>query len=224
MRSRFAPFVLFLFAAFHTAPSYCVQTAPDTVFASQPIPDTVFLRMKGKSYPDGCTVPRSELRYLRLSYCNAEGLTQTGEMVCNKAIAADLVDIFRQLWLAGYRIERMRLIDDYDADDQRSMEANNTSCFCYRTISGTQTLSKHAQGLAVDINTLYNPCYKDRPDGTRHVQPATAAKYCDRSVSFPYKIDHQDLCYRLFTEAGFSWGGDWRSSKDFQHFELKGNH
>ncbi|MBQ9559069.1 MAG: M15 family metallopeptidase [Bacteroidaceae bacterium] len=221
MRSRFAPFVLFLFAAFHTAPSYCVQTAPDTVFASQPIPDTVFLRMKGKSYPDGCTVPRSELRYLRLSYCNAEGLTQTGEMVCNKAIAADLVDIFRQLWLAGYRIERMRLIDDYDADDQRSMEANNTSCFCYRTISGTQTLSKHAQGLAVDINTLYNPYIFTRQGKTR-IEPRGGRKWAynrDKRTDIPYKIDHHDLCYRLFLAHGFRWGGDWRTAKDYQHFE-----
>ncbi|MBR1788771.1 MAG: M15 family metallopeptidase [Bacteroidaceae bacterium] len=221
MRSRFAPFVLFLFAAFHTAPSYCVQTAPDTVFASQPIPDTVFLRMKGKSYPDGCTVPRSELRYLRLSYCNAEGLTQTGEMVCNKAIAADLVDIFRQLWLAGYRIERMRLIDDYDADDQRSMEANNTSCFCYRTVSGTQTLSKHAQGLAVDINTLYNPYIFTRQGKTR-IEPRGGRKWAynrDKRTDIPYKIDHHDLCYRLFLAHGFCWGGDWRTAKDYQHFE-----
>ena len=221
MRSRFAPFVLFLFAAFHTAPSYCVQTAPDTVFASQPIHDTVFLRLKGKSYPDGCTVPRSELRYLRLSYCNAEGLTQTGEMVCNKAIAADLVDIFRQLWLAGYRIERMRLIDDYDADDQRSMEANNTSCFCYRTISGTQTLSKHAQGLAVDINTLYNPYIFTRQGKTR-IEPRGGRKWAynrDKRTDIPYKIDHHDLCYRLFLAHGFRWGGDWRTAKDYQHFE-----
>lgn len=206
---------------FVVSPTCWGQTSPDTVFVSQPIPDAVFLRMKGKSYPDGCTVPRSELRYLRLSYCNAEGLTETGEMVCNKAIAADLVDIFRQLWLAGYRIERMRLIDDYDADDQRSMEANNTSCFCYRTVSGTQTLSKHAQGLAVDVNTLYNPYIFTRQGKTR-IEPRSGRKWAynrDKRTDIPYKIDHSDLCYRLFRAHGFRWGGDWRTAKDYQHFE-----
>ena len=49
---------------------------------------------------------------------------------------------------------------------------------------------------------------------------ATAADYCDRTWDFPYKIDHDDLCFRLFTEAGFEWGGDWTSCKDFQHFEF----
>ena len=34
--------------------------------------------------------------------------------------------------------------------------------------------------------------------------------------------DHNDLCYKLFIEEGFEWGGDWTSCKDFQHFELKG--
>ena len=57
-------------------------------------------------------------------------------------------------------------------------------------------------------------------DGTRYIQPATAAEYCDRTWDFPYKIDHDDLCFRLFTTAGFEWGGDWTSCKDFQHFEI----
>ena len=70
------------------------------------------------------------------------------------------------------------------------------------------------------INTLYNPYYKDREDGSRFIQSATAAQYCDRTWDFPYKIDHNDLCFRLFTEAGFEWGGDWTTCKDFQHFEL----
>ena len=56
--------------------------------------------------------------------------------------------------------------------------------------------------------------------GTLLIQPATAKAYCDRSWDFPYKIDHEDLCFRLFTEAGFEWGGDWTTRKDYQHFEL----
>ncbi|MBQ8462493.1 MAG: M15 family metallopeptidase [Prevotella sp.] len=100
------------------------------------------------------------------------------------------------------------------------MRHNNSSAFCYRPVSGSKTLSKHARGLAVDINPFYNPYYKDRPDGTRYVQPATAVIYCDRTKTFPYKITRGDLCHRLFTEAGFRWGGDWRSCKDYQHFEF----
>jgi hypothetical protein len=170
--------------------------------------------MQGRSFPVGCSIPRSDLRYLRVLHYDAGGQVQQGELVCNKAIAQDLIDIFHQLYHAHYPIERMRLIDDYDADDEQSMRANNTSCFCFRAISGSHKLSKHAQGLAIDINPLYNPYQK----GAK-VQPANARRYCNRAASFPYKIEKGDLLYRLFVSHGFSWGGSWRSLKDYQHFE-----
>lgn len=188
-------------------------------FKAEEISDSVFRRMQGKSYPQGCTVPRSELRYLKVLHWDIDGKVYQGEMVCNRLIADDLIAIFRQLYEAHYPIHRMVLIDDYDADDETSMQANNSTCFCYRKVAGSTKLSKHAQGLAVDINPLYNPCEKRRADGSRHVQPSTAAGYCDRSKSFPYKIDRQDLCYRLFIAHGFRWGGAWKSVKDYQHFE-----
>lgn len=189
---------------------------PDTLFVSQPIPDSIFQRMQGRSFPKSCTIGRNELRYLRLSYCDRDGKTQQGEMVCNKAIANALIDIFRQLYLAKYPIERMQLIDDYYADDQRSMTANNTSCFNFRFVSGTHTISKHGMGMAVDINPLYNPYVVNG-----RVEPIGGKKWAynrERRKDIPMKIDHNDLCYKLFRKHGFRWGGDWKSRKDYQHF------
>jgi hypothetical protein len=188
-------------------------------FSVQPIPDSVFLRMQGRSWPEGCTIRRSDLRYLRLSHYDAEKKQHVGEMVCNKAIANDLLEIFRELYRQKYPIERICLIDDYNADDEQSMRDNNSSCFCYRKISGSTKLSKHAQGMAVDINTLYNPYVRTGKDGRRIVEPATATRYVDRRKSFPYKIVKGDLLYRLFLQHGFKWGGNWRTMKDWQHFE-----
>ena len=191
-----------------------VSSTQAQTFRIDTLSDAVFQRMKGKSYPEGCRIKRSDLRYLTIAHYNREGRVCQGEMVCNKKIAQDLIDIFRQLYEAHYPIERMQLIDDYDADDERSMRANNTTCFCYRAISGSQRLSKHAQGLAVDINPLYNPYQK----GSK-VQPSNALRYCNRQATFPYKIVRGDLLHRLFIAHGFSWGGSWRSLKDYQHFE-----
>ena len=188
-------------------------------FSSQPIPDSVFQRMQGRSWPEGCTIRRADLRYLRLSHYDAEKRQHVGEMVCNKAIADDLIEIFKELYRQKYPIQRIRLIDDYDASDERSMRDNNSSCFCYRRISGTTKLSKHAQGMAVDINTLYNPYVRTGKNGRRIVEPATATKYVDRRKSFPYKIVKGDLLHRLFLQHGFKWGGSWRTMKDWQHFE-----
>ncbi len=183
-------------------------------FSVQPLNDSIFQVMKGKSYPEGCTIRRTDLRYLTVLHVDAAGKVHRGELVCNKAIAQDLLAIFKELYQAQYPIERIRLIDHYDADDERSMQANNTSCFCYRVVNGSRHLSKHAQGLAIDINPLYNPCVKGKD-----VQPKAGRRYANRSQSFTYKIERGDLLWRLFTQHGFRWGGAWRSLKDWQHFE-----
>ena len=154
-----------------------------------------------------------------VQHMDGQGVTHEGIIVCNKTIAADLRDIFAELYRQKYPIERIRPISDYDNDDERSMQANNTSCYCYRPIAGSNKLSKHAQGLAIDINPLYNPCVRRRKDGTLLIQPATGKPYVDRSRTFQYKITPGDLCYRLFRQHGFRWGGNWRSLKDYQHFE-----
>lgn len=78
------------------------------------------------------------------------------------------------------------------------MRANNSSSFNFRFISHTHTVSKHGRGLAVDINTLYNPYHKRLKNGKEVVEPATARPYLDRSKNHAYMIKKGDLCYRLF--------------------------
>ncbi len=192
-------------------------------FYYEPLSDEIKERITGISYPEsGCTVPYEDLHYVRLLYVDFNGETQTGELICNKAIAQDMVEIFYELYLNDYRIERIRLIDEYGGDDTLSMEDNNTSCFNYRVVDGTDSLSKHALGCAIDINPFYNPYVVfNRPtQGETYISPKGSEIYADRSRSFPYKIDENDLCYRLFTAHGFTWGGNWNSSKDYQHFQI----
>lgn len=189
-------------------------------FYIKPIPNDIFEKMQGKSYKENCTVPREELRYLHILHVGFDNNTHEGELIVNKRIAEDVLDIFKELYKAGYQIEKVRLIDEYNAQDELSMRDNNSSAFNFRYISYSTTLSKHAMGLAVDINTLYNP-YIKQVDGRLNIEPANAVQYVDRNRQFPHKIDHDDLCYKLFTKHGFEWGGDWEDSKDYQHFEIK---
>ena len=197
-----------------------VGSSVSAVFSVEAIPDSIFRLMHGRSYTAGCTIPRSELRYLRLSHVDAEGQEHVGELVCHRRIAQEVCDIFRALYQARYPVERMQLIDRYEADDERSMQANNTSCFNYRTVAGTRTLSAHARGMAIDLNPRYNPHVR-QSGGKRRVSPCGSEPYADRSKSYPYKIVQGDLAHRLFRQHGFQWGGAWRSSKDYQHFEKK---
>lgn len=191
-------------------------------FYYEPLTDAVKQRITGISYPEsGCTVPYEDLRYVGLLYYDFNGEEQTGELICNKGIAQDMIEIFYELYRNDYQIEKIRLIDEYNGDDTASMADNNTSCFNYRVVDGTTNLSKHAYGLAIDINPFYNPyvVYNKGGTGNTYISPAGSEIYADRSQDFAYKIDENDLCYRLFIEHGFTWGGNWNSSKDYQHFQ-----
>lgn len=172
--------------------------------------------MQGKSMPSNVGVSFEELRYLTVFHYDYQGHIQKGELVCNKVIAKDLLLIFRALFSKAYPINSIHLVDDFNASDEASMQANNTSCFNYRTVAHSNKLSKHALGMAVDINPLENPYIKGS-----FIQPSTATDYVDRSKDFPHKIDENDFCKKVFESFGFQWGGHWRSLKDYQHFEKK---
>ena len=185
-------------------------------FWDEPLDDELFARIDGVSYSRGCTTPRSALRCLHLLHRNFGGHAQVGEMICAASVADELLDIFRELFDAGYPIEKICLVDEFGGDDLRSMEANNTSCFNFRPIAAGGRLSNHALGLAVDINPLYNPYVR----GER-IEPASGAVYADRTRKCPYYIRRGDACHAAFTSRGWSWGGSWRSARDWQHFEKK---
>ncbi|MBQ9550589.1 MAG: M15 family metallopeptidase [Lachnospiraceae bacterium] len=188
------------------------------VFRKDEITDQVKKRITGLSYKSNCTVPYSDLNYLVVSYVDFNGNDCTGEIICNKAIADDLLDIFRNLYNARYQIDKIRLVDEYGADDDLSCLDDNTSCFNFRTVEGSRSLSKHALGLAIDINPFYNP-YVTYPGGKIRISPPGSEAYADRNAVFPHKIDKNDLAYKEFIAHGFTWGGDWKSLKDYQHFQ-----
>lgn len=199
------------------------ETTPNRVtyiegFYYEPLSDEIISRIYGISYKEDCPVAYDDLRYLNVQYYNFSHEIENGELICNKAIAEDLVEIFYELYTNEYEIEKIKLIDEYNGDDILSMSDNNTSCFNYRTVDGTNKISKHGLGLAIDINPFYNPYLKKNRDGSPYISPSGSEKYADRTQDFPHKIDKNDLCYKIFTKHGFSWGGNWKSVKDYQHF------
>ena len=188
------------------------------IFEILDISDEIFSRIKGKSYKKDCDIPLKDLKYLRLSYYGFDGEVHVGEMIVNTLISEDTLLVFKELYEAKYPIEGMELVDEYDADDNASMEANNSSAFNFRFIDGTSTYSNHAKGYAIDINPLYNPYVRER-NGKEEVLPAIAKPYSNRLEDCEYYIKKDDICYQIFTKYGFSWGGDWNGKKDYQHFE-----
>ncbi len=186
--------------------------------------DAVYNRIIGKSYRENNDIGLGDLRYLKMLHFNFDDEVQVGEMITNEVIAAEVIDIFYNLFLNRYQICSMYLVDEFwtgdgvESDDA-SIEADNTSCFNYRRATDAENLSRHAFGMAIDLNPYENPFIYVHADGTFSCDHEGSYAYIDnRSSDMPHVITHEDLAYRLFTAHGFTWGGDWSSPIDYQHF------
>ncbi len=174
-------------------------------------------RMSSSHDPASCPVPWRDLRLLRLTYVGFDGRAHPGAMVVHRGVARDVVDVFATLYRARFPVRRMRLVDRYAGDDDRSMAANNTSAYNCRTVAGQDTLSDHAFGRAIDLNPVQNPYLRGDdvlpPAGRRFVD-------ADRRAGArpgPGVIARDSVVVRAFDRVGWTWGGTWRDP-DFQHF------
>jgi len=195
-----------------------ISLAKDAEFFHVKLGEEIKARITGMSYPKNdksAAVKYGDLRYLRILYVNFEGETCKGELTVHARLADELMGIFHQLFESEYPLASVTLVDDFGepGDDNLSMAANNTSCFNYRQVSGSRTLSLHSYGMAVDINPVQNPYLSGK-----RVSPPAGTAYVDRSLGLPGMIDEDDLCYQLFTAHGWNWGGHFAKDKDYQHF------
>jgi hypothetical protein len=174
--------------------------------------------MTGSSWRPGCPVGLEDLRVVRLRYWGFDRRIHRGRLVVHREVALPIVDIFHRMFDARFPIARMRLVDAYDADDDRSTRANNTSAFNCRAITGGSTWSRHAYGMAIDINPVQNPYVY--ADGS--VLDPAAVPYLDRTRRAPGMIHDGDVVDRAFAAHGWRWGGRFRTIKDYQHFDHSG--
>ena len=180
------------------------------------IDEATAARMRGRSWrPDHPRCPPLDaLAVVRATHVTMEGEAATGELVVAAAIARPVVTLLHRLYEVGFPLTSMRLVDDHDADDDRSMAAGNSSAFNFRVIAGTDRLSQHAFGLAIDLNPLQNPMVW--PGGARFV-PAEAAPYLDRRALRPGMIVRPGPITAILDELGWEWGGDWTHVADLHH-------
>jgi poly-gamma-glutamate synthesis protein (capsule biosynthesis protein) len=204
------------------APSHGGEQVADPGYASsiRPIGAALAERM-ATSHGPGCPVALRDLRHLRMTYGNFEGQARTGEMVVHRRYARGVTEAFGRLYAAGWPIARMKLVDDYGGDDDRSMAANNTSAFNCRRVAGQRGWSAHAYGAAIDINPVQNPYL--RPG---LVEPPNGRPFAelDRRPNAPVPpgvIRSGELPVVAFAQLGWEWGGDFAGSKDWQHLAAR---
>lgn len=170
----------------------------------------------GASWRPGCPVEPAQLRRVDVDHIGFDGQTHRGELIVHEDLVPEVISIFGQLYRLRVPIEKIRTADQYPAaDDELSMEDNNTSAFNCRGIPGSNQWSQHAYGRAIDLNPRRNPCVY----ATGTFQPQNAADYLDRSRTDPGLLHNGDPAVRAFTDHGWSWGGHWTAPVDYQHFE-----
>lgn len=178
------------------------------------LPEEIIETIKGSSYREDSPVSLEELAYIQLMYWSFDNIPQQGEIIVNQILAEEVAEIFKEIYEAKFPIDKMRLIDRYQADDYLSMADNNTAAFCVRDSWGSNKLSKHSYGLAVDINPVQNPYIKDNT-----VIPEEGRDFQRRSRISKGMIIPGDVVYTAFKKRGWTWGGEWKTLKDYQHFE-----
>jgi hypothetical protein len=184
-------------------------------FTIGPVPDHVLAR---STWTEECPVGRDDLAYVTLTHVGFDGAFHTGELIVNHWVASDVVGVFAALHAARFPIEQMRVITQEDLDAAPTGDGNETTGFVCRPAVGSTSWSQHSYGLAVDINPFHNPYAKGEL-----VLPELATDYVDRDRVLPGMVFDGGTVVEAFAAIGWSWGGDWRSLKDWMHFSESGH-
>ncbi|GAA0320066.1 M15 family metallopeptidase [Kineococcus aurantiacus] len=169
------------------------------------------------SWRPGCPVPPEQLRTVAVTHVDLAGHPATGRLVVHADVADAVVAVFARLYALRFPVARMVPVEAYGGSDDASMAADNTSAFNCRATTGGSGFSEHSYGTAIDLNPVENPYVK----GTT-VLPAAGRAFTDRRPA-PGVVLAGDAVVQAFAQHGFSWGGDWSSLKDYQHFSVSGD-
>ncbi|WP_290977239.1 M15 family metallopeptidase [Herbaspirillum sp.] len=164
-------------------------------------------------------VPCSRLSTVSFDYTGFDGATRSGSVVVLDAVAPQVESLFGELLLRSVPLAGAVPLEHFDGDDEKSMAANNTSAFNGRPMTGGGGWSKHAYGVAIDINPLQNP-YVAKPGSAQQqvLPPQAAASYLQRTPVRPGQAE--DLVGVFYDHGFLVWGGNWKEPIDYQHFEI----
>jgi D-alanyl-D-alanine carboxypeptidase len=174
----------------------------------------------GPKGPVGC----ERLKLVKFSYFGFDGNKHDdGEVVVMDAVAVHVLRIFVSLRNMHFPIAKARPMNNYEGDDNASMRDNNSSAFNDRNLTGGDSISLHAYGLAIDLNPAQNP-YLVRSGGILKIEPPAGIEYINRLNERPWRQFRPGMAeavISIFADNGFLiWGGYWDEPIDYQHFQV----
>ncbi|MCX6155462.1 MAG: M15 family metallopeptidase [Candidatus Kapabacteria bacterium] len=151
---------------------------------------------------------------LTVDYYSYDGKLHRGQLLINKAVEKDIRSVFNLICEIRFPVKKVIPIVKYNWDDDASMADNNTSAFNYRNIAGTDRLSNHSFGRAVDLNPFSNPVI--------HLDGSVNPKGAKYNKNFPGTLRESDQIVKKFEGLGWRWGGKFKQYKDNHHFDKEG--
>ena len=149
---------------------------------------------------------------LNVIYLSFDNKYHQGQIVVHPDLELDVKELFEMMLEIKFPIFSVIPIVDkkFNFSDTLSMDANNSLGFNPRCIAGTQRLSNHASGRAIDINPMQNPYIKGGI-----VEPV-AAVY---NIKETGTILADSPVVTFLKSRDWKWGGEYIELKDYQHFE-----
>lgn len=164
--------------------------------------------IKGTSAPKNIL---DDMVLVNVKYYSVDNKIHQGQLMVNRYIEKDITEIFDEMLKLKFTINKCVPMSAYNWNDDASMEDNNSSAFCYRVIAGTDRISKHSFGCAIDINPMFNPLIKKNGESL----PLTGSYDINRSGTL---VDGSEVV-EAFLEREFIWGKYFSSYADIHHFE-----
>jgi hypothetical protein len=170
----------------------------------------------GSSWRPGCPVAADQLRRVAIDYWGFDDQAHAGALVVHASVVPAVIRVFDRLRAERFPIHRMDPIDAFNGSDEASMDGDNTSGFnCrYAVADGPPRWSRHAYGKAIDVNPVENPYLQGGK-----VQPPAGTAFVARSPYRPGMAVAGGTLVHAFASVGWSWGGRWSATPDYQHFE-----
>ena len=159
---------------------------------------------------------RNRQRVVTVNYFSTDRKIHQGQIIVDKDLVDDVKTFFKEALNEKFPIHSVIPVSapqfrkNNRWDDDLSMAADNSSGFNYREKTGGGSLSNHAFGRAIDINTFENPYIK----GTLILPPGANYNPNGSGVFAP-----ENPLVKSMRNLGWDWGGNWTNLKDYQHFE-----
>jgi hypothetical protein len=168
------------------------------------------------------------LELVNVKYLGFDGSLHEGQILIHHELQNDIIDLFQFARSINFPIESVIPISKFDDEDELSMSVNNSSGFNFRTIINQTIISLHGYGFAIDLNPLLNPVL-EHPKLESGEEDVTAEMVVTQPKNGNYDVSNKGTLYKneeeyhpivkFLQDRGWSWGGDWTSFKDYQHFQ-----